>query len=416
MPNIPNYGSETTVTESRVCPRCGIQVPLQKSGAAVGIRPCPGCGRPISVRSQRGRDNFVGGERGEFVSDDSERDRELELARQETVTDGQETLPWPNGFRRGAVDETPAQPIARKSRRGWPGLVLFGVACAAVCGSVVFVGNFFNVPVEQNLDKIGRAVQNYIKQNNGMLPHADIGPNGETGLSWRVHLLPYFDDPQLLALYQEFHLDESWDSSHNLQLIQRMPAVYRSPDVFRQGMTSLHFFTGPETPLGGSQPQLAKNCIDGAACTILAILAGSEMAETWTSPGGVLLTPEPLTNAGSPRREVYSVVMLDGKVRRLRYDLNPKYVRALIIHDDLYTLDLEVMDKVPKEITLPAGTRVYNPNGNVTPDRIKYVNVQLNSAAPQLPAPRIRTPQFPVPQIPTPQTPAPATPNSKRVK
>ena len=42
-------------------------------------------------------------------------------------------------------------------------------------------------------------------------------------LSWRVKLLPFLEQN---ALYQQFHLDEPWDSEHNLKLVDRMPAYF----------------------------------------------------------------------------------------------------------------------------------------------------------------------------------------------
>ncbi len=50
--------------------------------------------------------------------------------------------------------------------------------------------------------------------------------NTTANLSWRVHILPFIEEN---ALYQEFHLDEPWDSPHNIKLLNRMPPTYRDP-------------------------------------------------------------------------------------------------------------------------------------------------------------------------------------------
>ena len=47
-----------------------------------------------------------------------------------------------------------------------------------------------------------------------------------TKLTWRVAILP---DLGQKALYDKFHLDEPWDSEHNLTLLDQMPDVY-APD------------------------------------------------------------------------------------------------------------------------------------------------------------------------------------------
>jgi hypothetical protein len=45
-------------------------------------------------------------------------------------------------------------------------------------------------------------------------------------LSWRVRMLPYLDEQEL---YEQFKLDEPWDSDHNKQLIEKMPRLFASP-------------------------------------------------------------------------------------------------------------------------------------------------------------------------------------------
>ena len=45
---------------------------------------------------------------------------------------------------------------------------------------------------------------------------ANFDEDGNPLLSWRVHILPYMDYGQL---YDQFHLDEPWDSEHNKKLL-----------------------------------------------------------------------------------------------------------------------------------------------------------------------------------------------------
>ncbi|MGN6134387.1 MAG: DUF1559 family PulG-like putative transporter, partial [Aureliella sp.] len=49
--------------------------------------------------------------------------------------------------------------------------------------------------------------------------------NGD-GLSWRVHLLPLAGRQDL---YDKFHLDEPWDSKHNLTLLPEIPGFLHHP-------------------------------------------------------------------------------------------------------------------------------------------------------------------------------------------
>ena len=68
----------------------------------------------------------------------------------------------------------------------------------------------------------------------------------KTGLSWRVYLLPFVDQAQL---YNQFNMDEDWDSPHNKALIEQMPDVFKVEGVDKPGHTSVHVFTGDDTAM-----------------------------------------------------------------------------------------------------------------------------------------------------------------------
>jgi type II secretory pathway pseudopilin PulG len=76
-----------------------------------------------------------------------------------------------------------------------------------------------------NLKQIGLAIHRY-DDSTGELPTNSFGPDGIPRLSWRVHILPDLDENHL---YQQFKLDEPWDSPHNIQLLGRMPPVFANP-------------------------------------------------------------------------------------------------------------------------------------------------------------------------------------------
>ena len=77
-----------------------------------------------------------------------------------------------------------------------------------------------------NLEQIGLALINY----NDVFIHFPAeyisDASGTPLLSWRVAILPFlgFD-----ALFNQFHLNEAWNSPNNLPLLQQMPDIYRSP-------------------------------------------------------------------------------------------------------------------------------------------------------------------------------------------
>src|SRR5262245_66453972 len=60
----------------------------------------------------------------------------------------------------------------------------------------------------------------YHDVNNALPPADGKLPGGKQTLSWRVHLLPYIEQQ---SLYQQFHLDEPWDSPHNQMVLNSYP-------------------------------------------------------------------------------------------------------------------------------------------------------------------------------------------------
>ncbi|HWL09941.1 MAG TPA: DUF1559 domain-containing protein, partial [Planctomicrobium sp.] len=94
--------------------------------------------------------------------------------------------------------------------------------------------------VQKRLREVATAMHEYHKANQHFPTIDGIGK--ESGLSWRVYLLPLLGEEEL---YQKFHLNEAWNSPHNSALIPEMPNVFGSNS---EGKTRLHLFTGPNTP------------------------------------------------------------------------------------------------------------------------------------------------------------------------
>ena len=80
---------------------------------------------------------------------------------------------------------------------------------------------------------------------HGRFPADIYDQEGKPLLSWRVRLLPYLDQQ---AVYEQFHLDEPWDSPHNRKLAAVVP-VYASPTIAIASpeMTCYLALAGPET-------------------------------------------------------------------------------------------------------------------------------------------------------------------------
>ncbi|HCS52888.1 MAG TPA: hypothetical protein DIW81_15060 [Planctomycetaceae bacterium] len=185
--------------------------------------------------------------------------------------------------------------------------------------------NIFEVS-KNDFRNIAVAFHNYHDTFTHFPAAGGSGEAEKTGLSWRVHLLPFLDQ---VELYNQFHLDEAWDSEHNKTLISKMPANYGSnPD----GKTRVHVFAGENTPFSGEKGPRLVDVIDGTTNTILCVLAGDDKADIWTKPGGLSLNVENPKAALGKVKETFLVAMIDGSVREVKTDI--PFLARLIQHND----------------------------------------------------------------------------------
>lgn len=137
-----------------------------------------------------------------------------------------------------------------------------------------------------NVKEVGIAMHNYHDTYN-QFPYqqGELGPDGKPLLSWRVHLLPYLGE---LDLYNQFHLDEPWDSPHNRTLISRMPQVYRIPldSDLGPGMTQLRAISGPQGVIPEGPGVAFRDIKDGLSNTVMMVVVQPSAAVEWTNPEG----------------------------------------------------------------------------------------------------------------------------------
>jgi hypothetical protein len=118
--------------------------------------------------------------------------------------------------------------------------------------------------------------------------------------------------PQLgeADLYQQFHLDEPWDSPHNLALLPRIPKVYRpsAPNRLPPGHTHYQVFVGPGTPFAVAEGPHRKREFPNGLSAALLVTEGAESVP-WTKPEDLRYSPgEPLPPLGitsGPERPIW---------------------------------------------------------------------------------------------------------------
>jgi hypothetical protein len=184
-----------------------------------------------------------------------------------------------------------------------------------------------------NLHQIAIAMHNYLSSNGTFPPAYRAGKDGKALLSWRVLILPYIDQE---ALYNEFHLDEPWDSEHNKKLIERMPKVYRSPaSNAAPGMTNYLTVRGPKTAFPGDKGVKISEITDGTSNTIMAVEVSDNKAVIWTKPDDIEFNEKnPADGLVGLWAQGFQAAFCDGSVRFLPVSIKPQVLLDLFIRDD----------------------------------------------------------------------------------
>jgi hypothetical protein len=160
---------------------------------------------------------------------------------------------------------------------------------------------------------------NYADQHGRLPPAVVYGKNGQPLYSWRVLILPWMEQQEL---YKQFHLDEPWDSPHNIQLLECMPMSYAPPPGKRSRIpayhTVYHVFVGKGTPFEkGKEVKVGQEGFpDGTSNTILIIEAGQPVP--WTKPEDLPYDPDgPLPPLDRLFHYMIRVGVADGSVRHV---------------------------------------------------------------------------------------------------
>ena len=161
-------------------------------------------------------------------------------------------------------------------------------------------------------------------------PASYFDDSGKPKLSWRVYILPYLGDS---ALFNQFHLDEAWNSPDNLPLLAEMPDEFRSRGLtLGSDLTGFQFVSGPQaynpSATQRSSPTQVK---DGLSNTIGLIETSPQLAVPWTEPTDFTFNPaDPLASLRPYISDSILVAMLDGSVHSINPNMDPKSAAALM--------------------------------------------------------------------------------------
>ncbi len=179
------------------------------------------------------------------------------------------------------------------------------------------------------MKQLALGILNYQSVTGHYPAHANYDSAGKPLLSWRVHILPYLEEKEL---YDQFRLDEPWDSEHNRPLIDRMPEVFASPNLPAAGKTAYQGIRGPHALFAGREGRKIREVVDGTSMTIMLVEANEPVP--WTKPSDLTYAPDnPHSGLGKVRAGGFLAGFADGSVRFVSSSVKPASLKALFTID-----------------------------------------------------------------------------------
>ena len=184
-----------------------------------------------------------------------------------------------------------------------------------------------------NLKQLALSLHVYSDAHSVFPASYNADGNGKPLLSWRVHVLPYLEQKDL---YEQFHLDEPWDSEHNKKLIMKMPELFRSASSnAKPGMTNYLGVAGKDGIFVNPKPGKAggatmKQVADGLSNTIMLVEVNDDAAVIWTKPGD--FTPDkdnPIKGLLGIRPSGFLAGFGDGSVQLIANTVDVDVVKAM---------------------------------------------------------------------------------------
>ena len=187
-----------------------------------------------------------------------------------------------------------------------------------------------------NLKQMQLALLNYESAYKRFPAAYSYDEDGKPLLSWRVHILPFIGE---VNLYEQFKKDEPWDSEHNIQLLDKMPDVYRSPVSTAEAGKTVYL------GVGGEQGVLAANLnernpthmkgtsfgaiVDGSSNTISIVEASDELAVEWTKPTEFVPKAESFGKLFGNHTGGTNAAFVDGSVQFISEFIDEEVLEAL---------------------------------------------------------------------------------------
>ncbi len=191
---------------------------------------------------------------------------------------------------------------------------------------------------ENNLKQIGLAMYGF-HERVGYIPTDITDQTGKPLLSWRVAILPYIGQN---ALYQQFKLDEPWNSAQNVKLAKSVIKVFQAPhqkeavDGQGNGLTHYMVFTGKGSLFhAGNKPRFVQ-IADGTSNTLLCV--ESKSPAIWTKPQDIPFSDVKdavsLDSVLGLGQTGFHALFCDGSVHWIKMTVDRQTMKLLIMPSD----------------------------------------------------------------------------------
>lgn len=186
-----------------------------------------------------------------------------------------------------------------------------------------------------NLKQLIIACHDYAHDHDDIwLARAICDENGKPLLSWRVAMLPYIE---YNPLYEQFKLDEAWDSPHNIKLLKQMPNTYRHRAVpYHEGLTCYQCFAGENTLLSKNKLTWQQIKATDKPETMIVFVEAAKPVP-WTKPEDIPFNankPLPMIGNLYGSNRGFVAAMADGSVRWIGEEVSEQTLRRAITWND----------------------------------------------------------------------------------
>lgn len=223
------------------------------------------------------------------------------------------------------------------------GLAVTGIGLSVALGLIVpmfvilptiqAVRNAARQTVDKNsIRDICISSHNYHESYNKFPPTNGQPQQRGSGLSWRVHLLPFIGEQ---PLYEQFRMDEPWDSPHNLSLLPLVPQCYQSATNEEPLQVGHTLFQRPAGNMafdsGTGRARQPATIMDGVSNTIMIVMVDPSESVPWTQPLDYQFDPnDPRRGLGVNSRGEILVGLADGSVKTISQEVSDENLAALM--------------------------------------------------------------------------------------